>query len=59
MGVIIMSAFRLQSYFVNYAYELRQQGVKTGKFIVILESLSMSGIVVIVNIVLRLVVIDY
>lgn len=56
MGVIIVLAFRLQSYFVNYAYELRRQGVKTGKIITILESLSMSGIVVIVNVILRLVV---
>lgn len=56
MGVIIVLAFRLQGYFVNYAYELRRQGVKTGKLINILESLSMSGIVVVVNIILRLIV---
>jgi hypothetical protein len=36
MGGIIVLAFRLQGFFVSYAYELRQQGVKSGKIIVIL-----------------------
>lgn len=56
MAVIILLAFKLQYKMVNYAFELKQERNKTGTFYIAFLSLSMSLIVLLLNMLLRLVV---
>lgn len=56
MAVIILLAFRLQYKMVSVAFELKMEGKKPGRFVIAFLSLSMSLIVLILNMLLRLVV---
>lgn len=56
MAVVILLAFKLQYYFVNIAFELKMEGKQTGRYLIVFLSLSMSGIILVLNMLLRLMV---
>lgn len=58
MAVVILLAFKLQFYVVNIAFSLKVEGRKPGRFFIAFLSLSMSLIVLVLNMLLRLVVRD-
>ncbi len=56
MAVVILFAFKLQYLMVNKAFELKMEGKQTGKYLILFLSLSMSGIVLLLNMLIRLLV---
>ena len=56
MAVVILFAFKLQYLMVNKAFELKMEGKQTGKYLILFMSLSMSGIVLLLNMLIRLLV---
>lgn len=56
MAVIILLAFKLQYKMVSIAFSLKMEGRKPGRFIIAFLSLSMSLIVLTLNMLLRLIV---
>jgi hypothetical protein len=56
MVIVLFLTFRLQSYIVEFAYEIRHESSKTKEALVLIEALAMSLVVVVVNALLRIMV---